>query len=116
MNINFTAIDVDYTEENDGEIVQVTFDEDSSQDPFNRNKRYLMISQNYEFPGKPTLEWHDGENADGGSEVLVYKLTKDLFELTTTNGFSFIIHHNCPEKIYYQIQEFLRCEFGNDNG
>ncbi len=116
MNINFTAIDVEYVGEIDEEIVQVSFDEDSSQDPFNRNKCYLMISQNYEFPGKPTLEWHDGKNEGGGSGVLTYKLTKDLLELTTTNGLNFIIQYNCPEKIYYQIQEFFVCEFDNDNG
>lgn len=69
-NINFKACEVEYNEAIDGEIIQITFDEDPEQDPFNRTKCYVMISQNYEFPGTPNVEWHDGESDDGGSEVL----------------------------------------------
>ena len=55
-NINFIANEVEYTEVIDGEIVHLSFDEDPDQDPLKRTKCYLMISQNYEFPGKTTVE------------------------------------------------------------
>ncbi len=113
MNINFTASEVEYNEAIDGEIIQVSFDEDPDQDPLNRTKCYLMISQNYEFPGKPTLEWHDGETDNGGSEVINYKLTNELFKLVTTNGLMFRIQHYCSEEILVKIQGFLHREFGN---
>jgi hypothetical protein len=67
-NIKFIASEVEYTEALDGEIVQLSFDEDPDQDPFNRTKYYFMISQNYEFPGKPSMEWHDGKTDNGGEK------------------------------------------------
>ena len=112
-NINFIANEVEYTEVIDGEIVHLSFDEDPDQDPLKRTKCYLMISQNYEFPGKPTVEWHDGQTDDGGAEVLNYILTKNLFELTTNNNLKFKIQHNCKEETFIQIQKFLNHEFGN---
>ena len=112
MNINFDAIKVEYSEAIDGEIVQVTFDEDKTEHPFKRTKRYICISQNYEFPGKPTIEWHDGKGYDGGAEVLRCNLTNDAFELTTTNRLHFRIRHSCPNDVLVEIQKFLQREFG----
>ena len=113
MNINFKAIEATYNEAIDGEIIQISFDEDSSEDPFNRTKRYICISQNYEFRNEPTLEWHDGKDYGGGAGVQNYNLTKDLFELETTDGLNFKIEHNCSNKVLVQIQEFLEHEFNN---
>jgi hypothetical protein len=111
--INFIATEVEYTEAIDGEIVQVSFDEDPDQDPFSRTKCYLLVSQNYEFSGKPTLEWHDGRTDDGGAEVANYKFSKGLFELKTANNIKFEIQHNCKEETFIKIQQFLYREFGN---
>lgn len=111
-SINFIATEVGYAEAMDGEIIQLSFDEDPDQDPFNRNKCCLSISQNYEFSGKPTVEWHDGIDYDGGAEVLEYRLTKEVFELTITNSLKFKIQHNCKGKTFTQIQSFLCREFG----
>jgi hypothetical protein len=58
-----------------GKIIQISFDEDSSGKPFNRTKCYICISKNYEFTGEPTLEWHDGKDYDGGSEVQKFRTT-----------------------------------------
>ena len=113
MDIEFTAIDVEYSEAIDGEIVQISFDEDPNANPFNRTKRYICISQNYEFPGQPTLEWHDGNDYGGGSEIVNYNLTKDLFELEATQGLKFRIFHGCSNEVLSQIQEFLESEFNN---
>jgi hypothetical protein len=114
MNINFKDIDVEYNEAIDGDIVEISFDEDSNEDPFNRTKCYICISQNYEFRGEPTLEWHDGKDYDGGSGIENYNLTKDIFELETTDGLSFKIYHSCPNKVLVQIQEFLDHKFNGN--
>ena len=113
-SITFKANDVTYNEAIDGEIIQVCFDEDPDQDPFKRNKCYLMISQNYEFNhGEPAIEWHDGKDFDGGSEVFSYSLKEGIFELTTNDGVMFNIEHGCEKDILIKIQQFLECEYGN---
>ena len=106
-NINFIASEVEYTEAIDGEIIQLSFDKDPDQDPLDRNKCYFMVSWNYEFPGKPTVEWHDGKTDDGGAEFLNYKLTKNLFELITINNIKFKTQHNCKEETFVQIENFF---------
>ena len=112
--ITFKANDVTYNEAIDGEIIQVCFDEDPDQDPFKRNKCYLMISQNYEFGrDEPTIEWHDGNEDDGGTKVFSYSLNESLFELTTNDGVMFNIQHSCEKEILIKIQEFLKHEYGS---
>ncbi len=112
-NINCKSSEVEYNEAIDGEIVQISFDEDPGQDLFDRTKCYVMISRNYEFPETPTVEWHDGESDDGESEVLRCRLNIDLFELTTTDEVTFRVQHDYRGKTFTQIQEFLQREFGN---
>jgi hypothetical protein len=114
MKITFKANDVTYTEAIDGEIIQICFDEDSDQDPLNRNKCYLMISQNYEFNhDEPTIEWHDGNKDGGGSEVFSYSLNEKSFELTTNDGLIFSIQHRCEKDVLTKIQQFLEHEYLN---
>ena len=117
--IRFTASDVTYNDAIDGEIVQVCFDEEEdeeselNEDVFGRIKCYVMISQNFEFRDRPAVEWYDGRNHDGGSDVLGYKLTDTTFELLLNNGIKFIVQHRCKESALYQIRGFLQREFGN---
>ena len=109
--IQFTASEVEYNEAIDGEIVQISFDEDPNKDPFNGNKCNVSISQNYEFPGKPTIEWHDGENDDGGAEIKHYELTDNILKVQTNAGISFKVHHHCSSKVLKLIKSFLQREF-----
>ena len=111
--ISFFATEVEYTEAIGGEIVQVYFDEDPDQDPFDRTKCYVMISQNYEFPVSPSLEWHDGIDDSGGEKVLNNKFTNDFFELIITGAITFKVKHYCEEKTFTKIQKFLQREFGD---
>jgi hypothetical protein len=112
--ITFKANDVTYNEAIGGEIVQVCFDEDSDQDPFERNKCYLLISQNYEFGhDEPTLEWHDGKDANGGSRVSSYSLEESILELATNDGVLFSIQHNCKKEVLIRIRAFLESEYRN---
>jgi hypothetical protein len=113
MNIiQFTASEVSYNEAIDGEIVQILFDEDPDQDPFNRKKCYVLITQNYEFPGKPTVEWHDGESDDGGAEIKDFELTNSGFELHTNAGVIFKVQHHGNSEVLKMIQSFFQREFG----
>ena len=109
QRIEFTAKEVDYGEA--GDIVQIAFDEDPEDDPMSRTTRYFMISQNDEFPGKPTLEWHTGIDYDAGSEIIDYTFTRDLFEVTLKTGLRFNIRHRCSKSVFMSIQAFLESEY-----
>jgi len=52
----------------------------SNRGPIGRAKRHSMISQNHEVPGEPTVDWHDGSDNDGGSEIVDRAFTKNQFE------------------------------------
>ena len=57
MTIAFEAKYVDCGDAIDGEILQVTFDSVAeSEDWKNRRDPYVLIGQNFEFPGTPTIE------------------------------------------------------------
>lgn len=108
--IQFKAQQVEYNEAIDGEIVQISFDEDPNQDPFNRKKCYVMISQNYELPGRATVEWHDGSKEDGGATIQSYSITDSDFELTTNNGVIFKVQHEGNTNTVNRIKDFLNYE------
>jgi hypothetical protein len=110
--VQFTASEVEYNEAIDGEIVQIIFDEDPDQDPFNRKKRFVLISHSYEFPGKPTVEWHDGECDDGGAEIKSYKLTSKDFVLKTNAGVMFKVQHHGHNEVLRKIKAFFQREYG----
>jgi hypothetical protein len=111
QHIEFTAQDVHYGEAIGGELVQITFDENPTDDPMSRTMRYFMISHSDEIPGGPTLEWHDGHDDDGGSNITDYTFTQTLFEVQLDNGLRFTIHHQCSKKVWRNIQTFLTSHY-----
>jgi hypothetical protein len=79
MNLIFDAAKVDCAQAVEGDICQVTFDASQNDDAENnRESAYLCISRNFEFPGGPTIEWHDGENYSGGGKITVLNLKKGV--------------------------------------
>ena len=112
QHITFTAQDVHYGEAIGGELVQITFDEDpTDDDPWSRSKRYFMISHSDEFPGGPTLEWHNGRDYDGGSDIIAYTFTQNIFEVQLKNGVHFTIHHQCSTRVFQNIRAFLESQY-----
>ncbi len=111
QHINFTAKDVDYGEAIGGELVQITFDEEPTDDPMSRTGRYFMLSHSDEFPGEPTLEWYTGLDYDGGSDIIQYTFTQNIFEVQLNNGLRFTIHHQCSKGVFLKIQAFLKSQY-----
>lgn len=110
MNISFIAKEVEYTEALDGDIIQISFDEDPSGDPFNKTTSCIVIQQNYEFPNGLSFQWNDGNNNEGASDIFSYVITNEVLELKTTDGLYFKIKHNCKKETLKQIVEFLERE------
>jgi hypothetical protein len=108
MHIEFTARNVSYNEAVDGEIVQVSFEEDGDDDPIEPSKYYFHISVNYEFPPiLPSLEWFDGSKCDGGGNIIKYKLNRNSLQLWLDNGMSFDMHFEIKEVMLNDINEFI---------
>jgi len=59
-----------------------------SQDEENRRTPYALISRNCEFPDPATIEWHDGQDYDGGAEIVAVNLRRDRIsiKLGSANG------------------------------
>jgi hypothetical protein len=69
MNFCFHASYVECTNALDWEIQQVRFDT-VNDSKHRRESPYLLVSQNFEFPGPAAIEWYDGKNYDGGGKIL----------------------------------------------
>ncbi|MFZ5392194.1 MAG: hypothetical protein ACOZAR_03265 [Patescibacteria group bacterium] len=115
--ISFKANEVSYQEENGGDIIQIIFNEEITEnqsDELNSiSKPYFSISQDYEFSSKPTIEWFDGKDFDGGADLKGYNFTACLFEVKMSNGLLFSIEHACSQKVFKKIDAFLKNEFPN---
>ncbi len=108
MYIKFTAYNVSYSEAIGGDIIQVSFEEDSEDDPISPSKNCLHISINYEFPPIiPSLEWFNGNEYDGGANILNYKLDRNSLQLWLDNGMSFDIDFKVEEALYSDIDKFI---------
>ena len=108
MHINFTSKTTSYNEALDGDIIQVYFEEDETKDAFNQTSLYLSLSVNYDFPPfTPSIGWFDGNEENGGAEILNYKINKNSFQLWLNNNLSFDISFTTNEKTFRNIEAFL---------
>jgi len=109
MHLNFTSKITSYNKAIDGEIIQVSFEEYETEDAFNQTALYLLLSMSYEFTTfKPTIEWFDGRECNGGAEILNYKITRNTFQLWLNNGLSFDVSFKTNETTYKNIESFLK--------
>ena len=116
MHLKFRAQKVSYNEAIGGEIVQVVFEEFEEgkiDSPFERSALYLLVSMNYEFDGNsPTLEWYDGNEFNGGAEVLNYKINRNSLQMRLNNNLSFNITFSTDENTFINIVSFMSRMFG----
>lgn len=114
MNIEFEATIVDYGEAIGGDIIQVLFSEgeDEDEDLFNPTNRYLCFASNYELDAcTPQAEWFDGDEVDGGVNVVSYKIGQIKATIQLENGYIFHIHYQQQKvPILSQIRSYLARE------
>jgi len=108
MHIKFTAHDVSFREAIDGEIVQISFEEDGDDDPISPSKYYFHISVNYEFPPIiPSVGWFDGSESNGGATILNYKIDRNSIQLWLDNDMSFDIDFKIEDTLFNDIYNFI---------
>ncbi len=108
MTLAFEAKYVSCADAIDGEILQVTFDtvpESHGED--GRSTPYVLISQNFEFPGPATIEWHDGQDYDGGADIVSVTLRRDRVLVKLDRELEFDVTFRLREKKFAELTSFL---------
>lgn len=115
MTLTFEAKLVSCVDAIDGEILQVTFDTiPESQDEDERSTPYVLISRNFEFSDSASVEWHNGNNYDGGSEIVVVTLSRTSILIILDSGFDINVGFRLPDKKFAQLKSFLGEMLDND--
>ena len=115
MNLTFEAKFVNCADAIDGEILQVTFDTiPESQNEDDRNTPYVCISCNFEFADSATIEWHDGNDYDGGAEIIAVTLSRTRILIKLDCGLDIDIAFRLPDKKFAQLTSFLRRMIDDD--
>jgi hypothetical protein len=113
MMIRFEAKVVDCAEALGGDILQVTLDSVDLKDEVGRQSPYVLLGQCFEFSGRPTLEWHDGADYDGGAQIHAIVLKRDSIEITTDMTVGFCISLSMTDAKHKELTSFLKRIFPN---
>jgi hypothetical protein len=109
MTLSFNARFVDCSDAIDGEILQVSFDTlPTNTDEEDRRSPYLLIGQNFEFPGPATVEWHDGTDYDGGGKITSIRLERDRLLMKHGKTMLFDVTFQLSDAAFGQLHNFLR--------
>ena len=108
MTLAFEAKFVDCSDAIGGEILQVMFDTvPASHDEDGRCTPYVLISRNFEFPGSATIEWHDGQNYDGGPEIIFLTLQRNRVSIKLDRKLQIDVAFLVPDKKFAKLKSFL---------
>lgn len=113
MTLRFEAEVVRCAEAIGGDILQVKFDSEDQEDKDGRRNPYVLIGQCFEFPGPPTIEWHDGTDYDGGANLRSIVLRRNAVEIITNSGFGFDIRFSLTNARYEELAALIRKIFPN---
>jgi hypothetical protein len=109
MTLAFDATRVDCADALDGEILQVSFDTaPEDQDEDERSTPYVLISRNFEFSDSATIEWHDGQDYDGGAEIVSATLRRARISIRVDRELDFEVAFRLPDNKFRKLTSFLR--------
>ena len=92
-----------------GEILQVCFDTmPASEDENERTTPYVLISRNFEFPGSATIEWHTGDDYDGGAEIISTILTRDRILIELDRELDLDVSFRIADRKFGRLNSYLR--------
>lgn len=109
MTLAFRANSVRCADAIDGEILQVCFETmPESGDEDKRDTPYVLISQNFEFPGPATIEWHAGSGYDGGAEMVSVTLTRNRALVKLDRDCEIEVSFSIDDRQFAQMNSYLR--------
>lgn len=87
--------------------MQVLFDSvEDGPDEAGRTDPYLMISVNFEFGREVSIEFHDGTNYGGGTEVAA-ELWRTRFFAGIRGSGAFDIAFDLSEEVFAEVRSYL---------
>jgi hypothetical protein len=96
-----------------GEILQVCFDTMPASDDENaRTTPYVLISRNFEFPGPAAIEWHSGDDYDGGAEIISAILTRDRILIKLDRDLELDVGFRVSDRQFASLTSYLRTMVG----
>ena len=108
MTLAFEAKYVDCADAIGGEILQVSFDTvPASHDEDERCTPYVLIGRSFEFSDSATVEWHDGQDYDGGAEVTSMTLKRDRVYIKLDRNLDLEVAFRLPDKKFAKLRSFL---------
>ena len=109
MTLAFKAKFVGCADAIDGEILQVSFDTKSDgEDEDERRTPYVLISRNFEFPDPATIEWHDGNDYDGGAMILSMVLARDRVVIKLGRDLDIEVALSIGDRRFSELGSYLR--------
>lgn len=109
MTLAFEATSVHCDAALGGEILQVTMDTlPDGKDDYERHTPYLLIGQNFEFSGPPTIEWHDGNDYNGGGMIVAVTLRRDGLSVQLDRERNLEVKFSLPDSHYAELRSFLK--------
>lgn len=116
MHLVFNAQEVYYADANDGDIINVSFQEypdpviDYTKPNFELppSVKGIFFSRNSELaPNEIVVEWSDGEEEDDGESIKEVILTKTSLKIVLENNHSFNVSFNTDDITYQKLKSFF---------
>lgn len=82
-------------------------DEDARQTP------YVLISRLFEFPGRATIEWHDGCDYDGGAQIVGARLRRTGVSIWLNRPLEIEVGFQVSDGEHEELRSFLASMLGN---
>jgi hypothetical protein len=108
MILAFKATYVACTDTLGGDILQVSFDTVLDDDDNPRCSPYVLISRNFEFPESAAIEWHNGQDYDGGAEIRSITLTRTRIILRLNRELTINMSFQLSNEAYARLTVFLQ--------
>jgi hypothetical protein len=109
MTLAFAATSVRCANAIDGEIFQVTMDTVADgADKEERRTPYLLVGRNFEFPGPPSIEWHDGHDYDGGGRITAVTVRRDGISIELDRKRELNVTFTLSEAEHRKLQFFFK--------
>src|SRR5262245_21839744 len=108
MTVAFNAEFVECSELLGGDIIQVSFDTmPPGHDEDERRSPSVLISCNFEFPGPATVDWHDGNDCDGGGRIISMTLKRDRILIRLDCAVDFDIAFRLSDGQFKRLGSYL---------